>query len=72
MTESERERIGRRIASLRQERQMTLEDLAVASGLKYSHIVRIERGRYSVGIDELAAIATGLGCTLDFIENERP
>lgn len=64
---NERERIGHRIAELRREKKMTQEMLAELTGIRRPHISRIEQGRYSVGFDTLQAIASALGCTVDFI-----
>ena len=64
----ERMRIGQRIAELRHQRGMTQYELAERTGILRPHISRIEQGRYSVGLDTLAAIAEALGCTIDFVE----
>ena len=71
MTEDQIERlyIGKRIAMLRSERGMTQTELAERAGIGRGHIVRIEQGRYSVGIDILSAIGNALGQRVDFIEN---
>ena len=63
----ERKRIGRRIAELRKEHDMTQTQLAERCGLQQAHIARIETGRYSVGLDTLAQIATALGMQVDFV-----
>ena len=65
---NERERIGRRIAELRHAAGISQEKLAELSGVGYSHIARIELGRYSVGIDTLAKIAQVFKMQLDFID----
>lgn len=64
---SERLRIGQRIAELRKEQGMTQTQLAERCGLQQAHIARIETGRYSVGLDTLTQIATALGRTVDFV-----
>jgi DNA-binding XRE family transcriptional regulator len=64
----ERKRIGRRIAELRKEQNMTQAQLAERCGIAQAHIARIETGRYSVGLDTLAQIATALGRSIDFVE----
>lgn len=43
-------------------------ELGEKSGVGYSHIGRIERGRYSVGIDILAKIADALDMQVDFVD----
>jgi len=65
---NERERIGKRIAELRSEKGLSQAKLAELSGVGYSHIARIEKGYYSVGIDVLAKIAGALGVELDFVK----
>lgn len=63
-----RRRIGERIRQLRMERGISQIELAERAGLVQPHIVRIEQGRYSVGLDTLQAIAKALGCTVDMVE----
>lgn len=67
---SERLRIGQRIAELRKEQNLTQTQLAERCGLQQAHIARIEAGRYSVGLDTLAQIADALGMKIDFIIND--
>lgn len=64
---NDRERIGKRIAELRKEKQMTAEELAAKTGLQRPNISRIESGRYSTGIDVLSKIAEALDCEIDFV-----
>lgn len=68
--DGERKRIGQRIADIRKQQGKTQQDIAEATGLQQSHIARIEAGRYSVGLDTLAAIGDALGKDLDYIERE--
>jgi transcriptional regulator with XRE-family HTH domain len=65
--EQERQRIGQHIAQLRKEKGMTQQDLANRVEMQRSHIARIEAGRYSVGLDTLAAIAQALGKRLALV-----
>ena len=65
--ESERERIGRRIAELRKAKGLTQAQLAEKTGFSQSNIGRIETGRYSVGLDVLASIAEALGATVELV-----
>lgn len=67
---SERLRIGQRIAELRKEQGMTQTQLAERCGLQQAHIARIEAGRHSVGLDTLAQIADAMGMKIDFIIND--
>ena len=64
---SERLRIGHRIAELRKSQKLTQSQLAERCGIQQSHIARIETGHYSVGLDTLSQIATSLGMTIDFV-----
>jgi transcriptional regulator with XRE-family HTH domain len=50
--------LGRRIRHLRQERRMTLQELAEATGLSSSMISLVERGRTSPSIGSLVVIAS--------------
>lgn len=68
--EQERQRMGERIATLRKEKNMTQAELAEATGLQRSHIVRLEQGRYGVTIDVLSVIADALGCKVDLNKKE--
>lgn len=65
----ERKRIGRRIAELRKEQNLTQAQLAERCGVAQAHIARIETGRYSVGLDTLTQIAAAMGMSVDFIKN---
>jgi len=64
----ERKRIGQRIAELRKEQNLTQTQLAERCSIAQAHIARIEAGRYSVGLDTLAQIATALGMAIDFVK----
>ncbi len=63
-----RQRIGQRIAELRKLRGMTQRDLAAATGFNPSNIGRIERGRYSVGLEVLNKIAEALDSRIEINE----
>ena len=63
-----REYIGKRIAELRKERELSQVDLALKAGLDKGHIARIELGRYSVGVDTLQKIADALNVKIELIE----
>lgn len=52
---------GARIASLRRDRGMSQEALALAAGLDRSYMGRVERGEQSVSLDKIFAIADALG-----------
>ena len=61
-------RIGNRIKEIREERGIEARDLARLVGIDAANLSRIENGRYSVGLDILAKIATALGKKVDFVD----
>ena len=65
--ESDRERIGARIAELRKAKGLTQAQLAEKTGFSQSNIGRIETGKYSVGLDVLAKIADALLATVELV-----
>lgn len=65
--EQERQRIGQRIAQLRNERGITQQELAERTGMQQGNIARIEAGRYSARFDTLQTIAEAMGLTVDFV-----
>lgn len=79
--EEERKRIGARIAEIRKDivwtndrgwkqQGMTQRELGARCGLADSHIARIEKGRYSAGLDTLQTIAEGLNCTVEIVPRQ--
>ena len=66
-TLSERERIGQKIAAMRQEAGLSQAQLGERCGLERFHVSRIESGKHSIGLNTLTAIARALGKTLDFV-----
>lgn len=64
----DRARIGNRIKEIREERGLEGRDLAHLAGIDAANLSRIENGRYSVGLDILAKIATALGKKVDFVD----
>ena len=56
-----RERIGKRIAYLRQENGLSQRQLAELSGVGNTHIARIEMGKYNIRVDVLKKLADALG-----------
>lgn len=65
---TDRARIGARIRKIREERGMEARDLAKLAGIDAANLSRIENGKYSVGFDILAKIATALGKKVDFVD----
>ena len=64
----DRARIGGRIRQIREERGMEARDLARLAGIDAANLSRIEKGRYSVGLDILSKIAAALGKKIDFVD----
>lgn len=64
---AERERIAAQIRSLREQRKMDAKDLAILADLDASNLSRIEKGKYSAGLDILCKIAAALNCTIKFV-----
>ena len=52
---------GSEVRELRKARQMTLDQLAKASGVSVSHLSSIERGAVSPSLNKITQIAEGLG-----------
>lgn len=55
---------GMRVREIRQEKGMTMKELAAKSGLPYSQISRIELGQVNTSIDSAGVIAKALGVEL--------
>ena len=66
--QQERLRIGNRIRQIRGERCMEARDLAKLAGIDAANLSRIEKGKYSVGLDILSKIAAVFGKKIDFVE----
>ncbi len=64
----DRERIGHRIKTMREEKQMDAKTLAQKAGITPANMSRIEQGKYSPGLDILCRIASALGMQLDFVK----
>ena len=60
------EAFGAEVRELRKARQMTLTDLASASGVSVSHLSAIERGSVCPTLGKIANIASGLGVPEDW------
>lgn len=63
-----RDRIGMRIAYLREQAGLTQEQLAEKAGLQPSTIARTEAGRFAAPVEVVQAIAEALGKTVDIID----
>ncbi|MCM1317783.1 MAG: helix-turn-helix transcriptional regulator [Bacteroides sp.] len=65
---SDRVRIGARIREIRESRNLDAKDLAKLADIDAANLSRIENGKYSVGFDILAKIATVFGKKIDFVD----
>lgn len=54
------ELIGAQVRDIRNRNGLSIEKLALQSGLSYSQIIRIERGKINTGIHQLYIIAKTL------------
>ena len=64
--------LGGEIRQLRKARQMTLADLAAATGVSVSHLSAIERGAVNATIDKIKKIAAGLDVPEEWFFAARP
>jgi len=64
-------RLGARLRRVRRDREMTLEDLASASGTSVAHISRLESGARQPSLDGLLRIAFGLGVPINELVEEQ-
>lgn len=67
----DRKYIGSRIRQLREKKGMEAKALAKLANIDAANLSRIERGRYSVGLDVLSRIANALGAKVDLIKEDR-
>ena len=65
----ERERFGAKIRSLRLERRLEAQELAKLADIDASNFCRIEKGKYSPGLDILCRIAAAMDCHIDIVPN---
>lgn len=67
MIKPHRERIAKRIISLRTANNLSQEQLANATELSVNTIIGIEEAKFSVNIDVLEKIASALGTRVDLV-----
>jgi transcriptional regulator with XRE-family HTH domain len=65
------ETFGSEVRELRRARQMTLADLAEASGVSVSHLSAIERGGVNPSLAKISRIAEGLGVPEEWFFSRR-
>lgn len=72
MTEEQKQenrlRIGRKVATIRKEKGLSIRELAEQCGVSYQNITKIENGKYNVSIDILWKLCEVLNCKLDIIK----
>lgn len=63
--------IGDQIKALRKARGLTQRELALQSGLSFSFINQIERGKQSVRLDALSRLASVFGYEVSLVKTRR-
>ena len=63
-----REYIGKRIAEIRQAKNLSIRQLAEDCGVNFANIYKIENGKYNVSIDILGKICDALECRIELKE----
>jgi transcriptional regulator with XRE-family HTH domain len=64
-----REKVGKKVRKIRQEHDLTLEDLEYSSGVSSNHLSKIEHGKCELRLKSLQAIAKGLGVPAEVLVN---
>ncbi len=64
----ERERVGSKIRFLRVKKGIEAKQLALITNIDAANLSRIEKGKYSVGLDILSKISMALGAKVDLVE----
>ncbi len=62
--------VGRQIKRLRQEQELTVQDLAIKAKVSPGYLSEVERGIPAVSLDKLRQIAEGLGVAIDALLDE--
>ncbi len=63
-----RQEIGLKIKELRMKRCLSLRQLEEMTGYSHSNIIRIEAGKYSVGVDIICKILDTLGADIEIVD----
>jgi len=66
-----RVQFGFKMQEARKRADVDLDQLSEYTGIKVKNLENIEKGRFDVTIDIIANVAAALGCTFDFVENEK-
>ena len=64
MTHATRKNVGQRVRALREESNLTQEQLALMTGVGRSYLAKVEAGNRNATIDCMEKVALGLGVTL--------
>ena len=64
MTHATRKNVGQRVRALREESNLTQEQLALMTGVGRSYLAKVEAGNRNATIDFMEKVALGLGVTL--------
>lgn len=65
-----RKRIGQMLASLRNEKGMTVRELAEKAEVSYSNVSKIENGRYNASVDILGRILFAMSAEIEIKQTE--
>lgn len=68
--QGERNRIGSKIRQIREEKGIEAKDLARLANIDAANLSRIEKGKYSVGLDILSKLASSLGYHIDIVPKQ--
>lgn len=68
--QGERTRIGTKIRQIREEKGIEAKDLARLANIDAANLSRIEKGKYSVGLDILSKLASALGYHIDIVPKQ--
>jgi len=60
----------KKIRQIREEKGIEAKDLAKLANIDAANLSRIEKGKYSVGLDILSKLAFVLGCHIDIVPNQ--
>ena len=60
-----REELGQRLKDLREKKGLSLREMSERTGIHFSNIGKIEKGKYNVGIDLIKKICDVLECTIE-------
>ena len=72
MAETSSIAIGARLRAARQQRGMTIAEVATAAGLTSGFLSQLERDQTSVSLSSLARICEALGITIGFLTDRAP